>query len=50
VETTVLAKRLSKSRPGAGIVEFQHHGLNQHGELVCALRRSAFMHCKPAAA
>lgn len=47
VETTVIAKRLSKSRPNAGIVELEHRGINQRGEVVCILRRSAFMKCKP---
>jgi acyl dehydratase len=43
VETTVVSKRESKSRPGAGIVEFEHRGINQRGEIVCVCRRSAFM-------
>ncbi|HQR03341.1 MAG: MaoC family dehydratase [Proteobacteria bacterium] len=47
VETTVISRRLSKSRPKAGIVEFEHRGINQRGEIVCRLRRNAFMHCKP---
>jgi acyl dehydratase len=47
VETTVVGKRLSKSRPNAGIVELEHRGINQRGEVVCQLRRSAFMKCKP---
>ena len=48
VETTVKSVRESKSRPDAGIVEFEHHGLNQRGELVCVCLRSAFMRKKPA--
>jgi acyl dehydratase len=47
VETTVKSVRESKSRPDAGIVEFEHHGLNQRGELVCVCLRSAFMRKKP---
>lgn len=43
VETEVLAKRTSKSRPNAGIVEFEHRGINQRGEVICVCRRSAFM-------
>jgi acyl dehydratase len=43
VETTVVSKRESNSRPDAGIVEFEHRGINQRGEVVCACRRSAFM-------
>ncbi len=47
VETTIVSKRLSKSRSDAGIVEFEHHGINQRGEVVCICRRSGFMKCKP---
>lgn len=43
VETEVISKRESKSRPNAGIVEFEHRGINQRGELVCVVRRTAFM-------
>lgn len=48
VETTVQSKRESKSRPNAGIVEFEHRGFNQRGELVCVCQRSAFMRKQPA--
>src|SRR6476661_8844820 len=41
VETEVLSKRASKSRPGQGIVEFHHRAFNQKGELVAHCRRSA---------
>jgi len=47
-ETEVAAARASKSRPEAGIVEFEHRGRNQHGELVARCRRSALMHREPA--
>ncbi len=43
VETEVMGKRTSKSRPNAGIVEFEHRGINQRGEVICVCRRSAFM-------
>lgn len=43
VETTVLTTRLSKSRAGAGIVEFEHRGMNQSGRTICLCRRSALM-------
>ncbi len=43
VETTVLDKRESKSRPNAGIVDFEHRGINQRGEIVCICQRAAFM-------
>src|SRR6266571_4495766 len=46
-ETEVIAKRMSKSRGDAGIVEFEHRGYNQRGENVCICRRSAFMKCQP---
>ena len=32
VRTTVMSLRRSRSRSDAGIVEFEHIGLNQHGE------------------
>ena len=50
VRTTVLSKRDSKSRPAAGIVEFEHVGLNQDGKVVCTCKRTAFMHRLPKAA
>ena len=45
--TTVLSKRLSRSRPGAGIVEFEHVAINQRGEVVAVCVRSAFMRRDP---
>ena len=50
VETEVMAVRDSQSRPTAGIVEFEHRGFNQRGELICVCRRSAFMKREPAPA
>ncbi len=49
VETTVLGKRESASRPNAGIVELEHRGINQRGELICICRRAAFMLRQPQA-
>ena len=46
--TTVIAKRASRSRSDAGIVEFEHQGLNQRGETVAICRRAALMKTKPA--
>lgn len=46
--TKVLSKRESKSRPNAGIVEFEHHSLNQNDEIVGKCRRTALMHKRPA--
>lgn len=42
-ETEVVSKRESKSRPTAGIVEFETRGRNQSGEIVVVLRRTGFM-------
>lgn len=47
VRTTVLSKRESKSRPNAGIVEFEHVGLNQDDKVICICKRAAFMHKLP---
>jgi len=45
--TTVVAARRSKSRSDAGIIEFEHVGLNQRGEEVAICRRAALMKTKP---
>jgi acyl dehydratase len=47
VVTDVTQARLSRSRPGTGIVTFSHRGLNQRDELVCLAVRAAMMHCRP---
>ncbi|WP_417769519.1 MaoC family dehydratase [Stappia sp.] len=44
--TEVISKRESKSRPDAGIVEFEHKAFNQHDKLVAICRRQAFMRKK----
>jgi len=46
--TKVLSVRDSKSRPKAGIVEFEHQALNQRDEIVASCRRMALMHRNPA--
>jgi acyl dehydratase len=46
--TTVTALRPSNSRPGQGIVTFEHVGLNQHDELVLGTTRQALMLGRPA--
>lgn len=46
-ETSVLALRPSSSRPGQGIVTFEHRGINQNDETVCVTERSALMMCRP---
>jgi acyl dehydratase len=43
VETEVVARRESKSRPNAGIVEFAHRAYKQDGTLVAECRRQGFM-------
>ena len=48
VRTTVVSLRRSKSRSDAGIVEFEHIGLNQHGEVVAICRRAALMKTRSA--
>jgi len=48
VETEVLSKRESASRPTAGIVEFEHRGFNQNGLLVARVHRVAMMMKRPA--
>ena len=47
-QTTVLDLRPSKSRPGQGIVTFEHLGLNQRDEVVCRTVRNALMLGAPA--
>jgi acyl dehydratase len=47
VTTDIVSKRESKSRKGAGIVEFVHKAYNQDGKLVAECRRQAFMHMRP---
>lgn len=46
-ETRVEALRASKSRPGQGIVTFEHIGFNQTDEIVCSTRRNALMMGSP---
>src|SRR5437667_8192096 len=44
--STVVSLRKSRSRSDAGIVEFEHVGLNQRGEEVAICRRAALMKTK----
>lgn len=46
--TTVLEKRVSKSRNDSGIVYFLHEGFNQRNELVATCKRTALMKLKSA--
>lgn len=43
VTSEILGKRLSKSRPDAGIVEFLHRAYQQEDKLVAECRRQALM-------
>lgn len=43
VETEILSKRESKSRPNQGIVRFKHIGRNQHGVVVIEFERTMLM-------
>ena len=47
-ESEVKAVRPSASRPGQGIVTFEHLGLNQRDEIVCRTIRQALMMGRPA--
>jgi len=47
VETEVLAARVSGSRPGQGIVTFEHRTFNQDDVLVCRSVRDALMLFRP---
>ncbi|HWH98490.1 MAG TPA: MaoC family dehydratase [Pseudolysinimonas sp.] len=46
-ETRVRSRRLSSSRPGQGIVEFEHTARNQSGEIVAVATRTTLMLCRP---
>jgi itaconyl-CoA hydratase len=48
VETRVLDKRESKSRPHAGIVKVQTRGLNQNGDVCLSFTRSFFAYKRQA--
>ncbi|HUR90658.1 MAG TPA: MaoC family dehydratase [Ramlibacter sp.] len=46
--TQVVSVRDSRSRPEAGLVEFQHTALNQRDEVVAVCTRTALMKRRPA--
>jgi len=48
VETEILHKRESKSRPHCGLVGFEHRAYNQHDDLVMTIRRVGLMLRRPA--
>jgi acyl dehydratase len=43
VETEIIDKRPSNSRPGTGIVTFEHRGFNQDDVLICRVQRAGLM-------
>lgn len=47
VETETVEVRPSKSRPGQGIVTFEHRGFNQVDVVVAVARRAALMNGRP---
>lgn len=47
-ESEVATLRESKSRPDAGIVTWEHRAINQRGETVCTMKRSALIRKRPA--
>ena len=49
VETQVLEKRTSRTKPDRGIVKLKHLGKNQSGEVICEVERSVlFLKRSPA--
>ena len=48
IETEIMDKRESRSRPDAGVVFFEHRATNQREELVARIRRAGLMRKKPA--
>ena len=49
VRTTVVGVRASASRPGQGVVVFEHQAFNQHDVLVASCKRTVLLHSRPAA-
>lgn len=47
VTTEVMSKRESRSRPHAGILEFEHKAFNQKDNLVAVCRRQAYLRKRP---
>ena len=48
IESEVLELRESKSRPTAGLVTWEHRAINQRGEIVCTMKRTALLKKKAA--
>ncbi len=49
VETEVIERRPSQSKPDRGIVRLRHRGLNQEGRLVCEVERTVMFLRRPGA-
>jgi len=47
IESECVAARASGSRPNAGIVTWEHRAINQRGELVCTMKRTALLSKRP---
>ncbi len=47
VETEVLSKRESTSKPDRGIVNLKHIARNQHGDVVCVVERAVLFLKRP---
>ena len=47
-ESEAIALRESQSRPEAGLVTWQHRAINQRGETVCVMKRTALLRKTPA--
>jgi acyl dehydratase len=47
VQTEIIAKRPSESRPNAGLVTMKHTGRNQHGEVCLEVTRTALFLKRP---
>ncbi len=47
VETQVLEKRATRSKPDRGIVKLRHFGKNQHGDVICEVERTVLFLKRP---
>ena len=47
VETQVLEKRASRTKPDRGIVKLRHIGKNQHGDVICEVERTVLFLKRP---
>jgi acyl dehydratase len=47
IESECVAARESGSRPNAGIVTWEHRAINQRGETVCTMKRTALLLKRP---